>query len=127
MSKSDFKNVDDYIKAQPTVVQGILHCVRSTIRNAVPDVEEVISYKMPTYKLNGTAVIYFAASRNHYSLYLATKPLLATFKDELAAYKLSRGTIRFSLDETVPVDLIDRIVKFRVKELTGKSKTSANS
>ncbi len=123
MPKSDFKNVDDYIKAQPTTVQGILRCVRSTIRKAIPDAEELISYKMPAYKLNGTAIIYFAAAKEHYSLYLATKPLLAEFKDELARYKLSKGTISFPLSETVPVKLIDRIVKFRAKNLTKTKKT----
>lgn len=115
MPKSDFKNVDDYIKAQPTAVQGILHCVRSTIRKAIPGAEEVISYKMPAYKLNGTVVIYFAAAKKHYSLYLATKPLVAEFKDELARYKLSKGTISFPLSENVPVKLIERIAKFRAK------------
>ena len=120
MPKADFRSVDDYIKAQPTAVQGILHCVRSTIRKAIPAAEEVISYKMPAYKLNGTAVIYFAAAKQHYSLYLATKPLLAEFKDELAPYKLSKGTISFPLSETVPVNLIERVARFRAKEVMKK-------
>ena len=124
MAKVDFKSVDDYIQAQPTSAQGILQCVRNTIRKALPGAEEVISYKMPTYKLNGTAVIYFAASKDHYALYLATKPLLPEFKNELARYKLLKGPIRFPLSETPPVKLIERIVKFRVQEVSGKAKTS---
>jgi uncharacterized protein YdhG (YjbR/CyaY superfamily) len=123
MPKSDFKNVDDYIKAQPTAVQGILHCVRSTIRKAIPDAEEAISYKMPAYKLNGTTVIYFAVAKEHYSLYLATNPLLAEFKYELARYKLSTGTISFPLSEHVPVKLIERIARFRAQNLMKTKKT----
>src|SRR5579862_4766807 len=124
MGKADFKSVDDYIKAQPTASQGVLHCVRSTIRKAIPRAEETISYEMPAYKLNGAAVLYFAASKEHYSLYLATKPLLTEFKDELARYQLSRGTIRFPLSETVPVKLIERIAKFRAKEISAKTKSA---
>ena len=120
MAKADFKTVDDYIKAQPTAAQGVLHCVRNTIRKALPGAEEVISYKMPAYKLNGTAIIYFAAAKEHYSLYLATKPLLTKFRDELARYQLSRGSIRFPLSDTVPAKLIERLVKFRAKEVTEK-------
>ena len=120
MPKSNFANVDDYIKAQPIAAQGILHCVRSTLRKAIPGAEEVISYKMPAYKLNGTAVIYFAAAKKHYSLYLATNPLLAEFKDELAPYKLSKGTISFPLSETVPAKLIARVARFRAQEVMKK-------
>jgi uncharacterized protein YdhG (YjbR/CyaY superfamily) len=66
MVKRDFKSVDEYIASQPEAVQGVLECVRSAIRKAVPGAEEVISYKIPTYKLRGSAVIYFAGWKQHF-------------------------------------------------------------
>ena len=94
--------------------------MRSTIRNAVPGAEELISYKIPTYKLHGAPVLYFAGWKQHYSLYPATDRLVAAFKDNLAPYKVSKGTIRFPLSEPVPVKLIERIARFRAKEVRAK-------
>ncbi len=116
MAKTDFKSVDEYIKTHPEDVQSILQRVRSTIRKALPGAEEVISYQIPAYKLPGGAVLYFAGWKQHYSLYPATAHLVAAFKDDLAAYKVSKGTIRFPLAQPVPVKLIERIAKFRAKE-----------
>ncbi len=117
MAKSDFNSIDEYIAAQSETVQGTLQRVRSAIRNALPDAEEVISYKMPTYKLHGRAVLYFAAWKRHYSLYPASERIVAAFKDELAPYEVHKGTIRFPLDKPVPVKLIGRIAKLRAKEI----------
>jgi len=117
MSKPDFKSVDDYIASQPETVRGILKRVRSTIRKAVPGAEEVISYKIPTYKLRGGPVLYFAGWKQHYSLYPASAHLVAALKDDLAPYQVDKGTIRFPLSEPVPVKLIERIAKFRAKEV----------
>ena len=121
------KAVDQYIAAQPEAVQETLGLVRSTIRKAVPEAQEVISYKMPTYMLHGDRLLYFAAWKQHYSIYAATKPVVAAFQDQLAPYKIDKGTIRFPLSEPVPVKLIERIAKFRAKEIAGrrKAKTSA--
>jgi uncharacterized protein YdhG (YjbR/CyaY superfamily) len=117
MAKADFKSVDEYIASQPEAAQRVLRSVRSAIRKAVPGVEELISYKMPTYKLYGARLIFFAGWKQHYSLYPATERLLAEFKVELAPYKVNKGTIRFPLSEPVPVNLIERIVKFRAREV----------
>ena len=106
MAKTDFKSVDEYIASQPEAVQGVLERVRSTIRKAVPGAEEVISYQIPAYKLHGGPVLYFAGWKQHYSLYPATAHLVAAFKDDLAPYEVSKGTIRFPLSEPVPVKLI---------------------
>ena len=125
MAKTDFKSVDEYIAAQPEAVQGLLEHVRSTIRKAVPGVEEVISYKIPTYKLHGGPVLYFAGWRRHYSLYPATDQVVAAFKDDLAPYEVNKGTIRFPLSEPVPVKLIERIAKFRAKEVVEIEKRKA--
>jgi uncharacterized protein YdhG (YjbR/CyaY superfamily) len=119
MAKTNFKSVDDYIDSQPQSVKVVLHRVRSIIQKVLPDAEEVISYQIPAYKLHGRAVIYFAGWRKHYSLYPASDQLKAAFKDELARYEVSKGTIRFPLSEPVPVKLIERIAKFRAKEVGG--------
>ena len=117
MAKTDFKSVDEYIASQPEAVRGILRRVRNTIRKAVPGAEEVISYKIPTYKLHSGPVLYFAGWKQHYSLYPATERVVAAFKDELAPYEVTKGTIRFPLSESVPAKLIERIAKFRAKEV----------
>jgi uncharacterized protein YdhG (YjbR/CyaY superfamily) len=116
MGKTNFTNVDEYIAAQPERAQVVLQLVRSTLRKAMPRAEEVISYKIPAYKLKGEIVLYFAGWKQHYSLYPAGERLVAAFKDELRPYKISKGTIRFPLSEPVPVKLIERIAKFRAKE-----------
>lgn len=125
MANTDFKSVDEYIASQPEAVQRILKRVRSTIRQAVPGAEEVISYKIPTYKLHGRPVLYFAGWSQHYSLYPSTDHLVAAFKDELAPYEVSKGTIRFPLSEPVPVKLIEGIAKFRAKEVAEREKAKA--
>jgi uncharacterized protein YdhG (YjbR/CyaY superfamily) len=92
----------------------------------VPRAEEVISYNIPTYKLDAGPVLYFAGWKQHYSLYPATGHLIAAFKDELAPYEVNnKGTIRFPLSEPVPVKLIERIAKFRAKEVADRPKAKA--
>ena len=125
MAKTAFESVDAYIASHPEPVQAILKHVRTIIRKAVPGAEETISYNIPTYKLQGAPVIYFAGWKNHYSLYPAQARLVAAFKDELAPYKISKGTIRFPLAEPVPAKLIERIAKFRAKELASEQPRQA--
>jgi uncharacterized protein YdhG (YjbR/CyaY superfamily) len=125
MAKTNFKFVDEYIASQPEAVRGVLKRVRSTIRKAVPGAEEVISYQIPTYKLHGGPVLYFAGWRQHYSLYPATDHVVAAFKDDLVPYEVNKGTIRFPLSEPVPVKLIERIAKFRAKEVAEREKAKA--
>jgi uncharacterized protein YdhG (YjbR/CyaY superfamily) len=117
VARTDFKSVDEYIASQPEALRALLERVRSTIRKALPDAEEVISYKIPAYKLHGRAAIYFAGWKQHYSIYPAGERLVAAFKDKLALYEVSKGTIRFPLSQPVPVRLIERIAKFRAKEV----------
>lgn len=125
MAKTSFKSVDDYIDSQPETVQGILELVRSAIRKALPQAEEVISYQIPAYKLPAGAVLYFAGWKQHYSLYPAGARLVAAFKRELAGYEISKGTIRFPLSEPVPVKLIERIATFRADEVAERKKPKA--
>ncbi len=121
MAKSNVRSVDDYIASQPEDVRPILECVRAAIREAIPKAEEVISYQIPAYKLNGDAVIYFAGWKQHYSLYPVSARMVTEFKSELASYQVNKGTIRFPLSEPVPVKLIGRIAKLRAKEIAGRA------
>jgi uncharacterized protein YdhG (YjbR/CyaY superfamily) len=109
------QDIDDYIASFPQNVQEILKKIRLTIKKAAPAAEETISYKIPTFTLNGTYLIYFAAYKKHVSLYPA--PIgQAEFQAELSAYESGKGTAKFPLDKPIPYDLISKIVRFRVKE-----------
>jgi uncharacterized protein YdhG (YjbR/CyaY superfamily) len=121
--KRDIESVDEYIAMQPETAQRALSLVRSAIRKAVPKADETISYKMPTYNLNGERLIYFAGWKRHYSLYPATKRLLAALKDDLKPYEVDKSTVRFSLAEPVPARLIERFAKFRAQELSEAGKS----
>lgn len=120
MPKTVFKSVDDYIAAQPAPARSALRRVRSTIRKAMPRAEEMISYQMPAYKVHGRVALYFAGWKEHYSLYPAGSRLVAVLEEELAPYKISKGTIRFPLSRPVPVKLIGRIARFRATEVADR-------
>ena len=124
MNKAHFQSVNEYIASHPESVQAVLGLVRSSICKALPRADEVISYNMPAYKLNGDVVIYFAGWKKHYSLYPANDRLVAAFKGELAQYKVEKGTIRFPLTDPVPVKLIAQIARFRGVE--AKHRAEAN-
>lgn len=125
MANTNFKSVDEYIESKPPELQKALQRVRGIIRKAIPKAEEVISYQIAAYKLEGARVIYFAGWKEHYSLYPMTGAVVAALGDEIAGYKLSKGTIRFPLDEPVPARLIERIVKFKAKEEVERVKAKA--
>jgi uncharacterized protein YdhG (YjbR/CyaY superfamily) len=125
MAKAGFQSVDEYIAAQPEATRGILGRVRSAIRNAVREAREIISYKMPTYTLDGSRLLYFAAWKGHYSIYAATEKVVAAFQTELSSYEVDKGTIRFRLSEPVPVKLIGRLARFRAKEVVERKKVKA--
>ena len=105
--------IDEYISDFPPEVQPLLEKVRVAIRKAAPKAEEAIKYQMPTFVLNGN-LIHFAAWNSHIGLYPGSKPI-AEFKEELAKYELSKGTVRFPLDKPIPLGLIGKITKFCVK------------
>ena len=123
MTRTSVKSIDEYVALQPKAAQATLRRVRSTIRKALPGADEAISYGIPAFKLNGRIVLYFAGWKEHYSLYPSTDRLVAAFKAELAPYEVSgKGTIRFPLDEPVPVTLIQGIAKFRAREAAARAK-----
>ncbi len=117
MARPSFISVDEYIASQPEAVQGTLARVRSIIRKAVPGAEETISYRIPTYKLHGRPVVYFAGFTRHFSLYPSTGSVVAALGEDARRYVVSKGTFRFPLSEPVPVTLIQRIAKLRAKEV----------
>lgn len=122
MAKARITSVDDYLAAQPAEVQRLLARVRRTLRKALPDAEETISYGIPAYKLQGRAVIYFAGWREHFAIYPSGTALAAAFTRELAGYAISKGTIRFPYDQGAPIALIARIAKFRAREIAAKKR-----
>jgi uncharacterized protein YdhG (YjbR/CyaY superfamily) len=116
VAKTDFKSVSEYLTTLPTKTRATLQRVRAAVRRAVPEAEEGISYQIPCLKLEGSPVIFFAAWKEHYSLYPASKQVVASFARELLGYELRKGTIRFPLSEPVPARLIARIAKLRAQE-----------
>jgi uncharacterized protein YdhG (YjbR/CyaY superfamily) len=110
--------IDKYISTFPKDTQVILEKMRAIIMKAAPTAEEVISYKMPAYKLN-RVLVYFAAYKNHIGLYPTASGIKA-FEGELTNYKWSKGAIQFPLDKPLPIGLITKIVKFKVKEVLNK-------
>ena len=119
MAKTKSTSVAEYIESQPPKARAVLRKVRAAMRKALPRAEEVISYQIPAYKLNGRVVIYFAGWKEHYSIYPAHRRLVAAIKERLAPYEVNnRGTIRFPLSEPVPARLIEAIAKFRAMEVT---------
>lgn len=108
------KNINEYIDGFPPETQQILEEVRNTIQLAAPEAIEKISYSMPTFVLNGN-LVHFAAYKNHIGLY-AFPVAHIKFAQELSGYKTGKGSVQFPLDKAMPLDLIKRIVEFRVKE-----------
>jgi len=109
-----FKTIDEYISMFPDEVQTILNQVRQTIRGAAPEAGETINYQMPTFTLNGN-LVHFAAFKTHIGFY-PTPTGIEAFKEELAPYKGAKGSVQFPIDQPMPLSLIRRIVKYRVKE-----------
>jgi uncharacterized protein YdhG (YjbR/CyaY superfamily) len=120
MKREIAHDIDEYISFHPESVRIQLEKLRQTICKAAPKAEEVISYQMPAFKLNGM-LVYFAAYKNHIGFY-PTGSGIAAFKKELAPYETSKGTVRFPIDQPLPLGLIGKIVKFRAKQNLEKKK-----
>lgn len=109
--------VEEYISRFPKEVQDRLRLIRNVIKENAPDAMETISYGMPGYKLNKKPLVYFAGYAKHIGLY-ATPSGHEHLKQELSVYKQGKGSVQFPLDQPLPVDLIAKIVRFRVLENT---------
>lgn len=116
------KDVEEYISWFPEETQRKMEQMRATIKKAAPDAAEIISYSMPAYQLNGI-LVYFAAYANHIGFY-PTGMGMAKFIDELTMFKTSKGTVQFPLHKELPIELITKIVAFRVAENQEKAKKS---
>jgi uncharacterized protein YdhG (YjbR/CyaY superfamily) len=113
-NKVGFTTIDEYIATFPEEIQKILKELRATIKAAAPKAEEKISYQMPTFALKGN-LVHFAAYKGHIGFYPAPSGILA-FQDELSIYESSKGAVRFLIDQPLPLELISRIVRYRVAE-----------
>ena len=113
-SKKEYKTIDEYIALFPKDIQKILQELRLAISDSAPDAVEAINYQMPTFKLNGN-LVHFAAAKSHIGFY-PTPSAIEAFEEELSDYEVSKGTVRFPMNKPIPIDLVKRIVRFRVKE-----------
>ncbi len=123
IKKFELNTVDDYIATFPNDIQKKLQEMRATIKETAPDAEEKISYQMPTFFLKGN-LVHFAAFKNHIGFYPVPTGI-EKFKKELSAYKTSKGAVQFPLDKPLPLNLIRKIVKFRVAENITKAEERA--
>jgi uncharacterized protein YdhG (YjbR/CyaY superfamily) len=112
--KVKFLTIDEYIMQFPAEVQDTLEKLRLVIKEATPEAEEILSYQMPAFSLNGT-LVYFAAWKNHIGFYPTSSGMNA-FKEELSEYTGTKDSIHFPLTKPLPNELISKIVKFRVAE-----------
>jgi uncharacterized protein YdhG (YjbR/CyaY superfamily) len=113
-----YASVEEYIAAMPAEARTKLQSLRKAIHQAAPEAEEVISNNMPAFKWNGM-LVWYGAHTQHIGLYPKASAM-AAFKDDLAAYKTSKGAIQFPIDKPIPAALVKKIVKFRVKENSRK-------
>jgi len=120
MTPNKIKNIDEYIADFPKEIQILLEQIRSHIKTIVPEAEEVISYGMPAFRFHGI-LVYFAAFKNHIGFY-PTASGIAAFKEQISGYKNSKGAVQFPIDKPLPMDLIKKIVEYRVEENLQKSK-----
>lgn len=108
------RDVDDYLLRVPTVQRKTLEELRRTIKSVVPDAVEVISYQIPTFKLDGRMLVSYAAFRNHCSFFPGAGPI-ERHRGELNAFKLSKGTVQFTPEHPLPATLVKKLVKTRIR------------
>ena len=109
-------SLEDYLAALPAASRAALEKLRNTIKAAAPGATEAISYKMPAFKDHGRSLVCYAAFKDHYSLFPMSKAVIEAHKEELKPYFTGKGTIRFHVDEPLPVALVKKIVKARIEE-----------
>ncbi len=118
MNTTQPSTVDEYVAGFPEDIQQLLQQIRQTVREAAPGATETIKYAMPTYTLQGN-LVHFAAFKNHIGFY-PTPTGIAAFEKEISQYKGAKGSVQFPLGQPLPLDLIRKIVLFRVEEHEAK-------
>jgi uncharacterized protein YdhG (YjbR/CyaY superfamily) len=121
----DPTTVDEYFAALPADRRGPMSDLRRTICAAAPDAAEVITYKMPGFKLNGRFLVSYDAFKRHYSLFPSSDPIVQALGDRVRPYVAGKGTLRFPADKPLPLDLITEIVKIRVAENAAETERAA--
>ena len=112
--------VTKYISDAPTTARPALRRLRTAIRGAAPGITERISYRIPTFDLDGKYLLYIAAFKKHVGVYPVTPAMVKKYGKAMEPYRHGRGTLRFALDEPLPIALITRLAKVRVAERRGK-------
>jgi uncharacterized protein YdhG (YjbR/CyaY superfamily) len=120
MAAKQIRTIDEYIGTFPPDVQGLLQKLRQTIVKAAPQARETISYQIPTFTLEGN-LVHFAGFKNHIGFYPAPSGIEA-FKQELSRYRGAKGSVQFPISEPLPLPLISKIVKYRVRENLSRKK-----
>jgi uncharacterized protein YdhG (YjbR/CyaY superfamily) len=118
--REEAKTMDEYIKRCPKPARERLETIRRLVRDMAPEATEKISYQMPTFFLNGN-LVHFAAFAKHIGFY-PTPSGIDEFKEELSKYKNGKGSVQFPLEEPLPIELIKRIVKYRIERNRKKGK-----
>jgi uncharacterized protein YdhG (YjbR/CyaY superfamily) len=113
-SREPATSIDTYIAEFPSEIRERLESIRDAIRRAAPDAEEKISYQIPTFSLFGN-LVHFAAFKGHIGFYPGPAGI-EKFKGELSSYEISKGTVRFPMDKPIPLDIVEKVVRFRVAE-----------
>ena len=115
------RDIDEYVRRFPKDVQRLLQDMRATVRRAAPRAQEVISYGIPAFAVDGKRLVWFAAHKRHVGFYPGVGAIVA-FKKDLSTYKSAKGSVQFPFDEALPLALVSQIVKFRLKQNARKAK-----
>ena len=119
MKTSEYNDFESYFSLFPASTQQLLQEIKKTIKTIIPNADETISYGIPTFKLNNKNLVHFAGYKNHIGFYPGAQAII-DFNEKLKNYKLSKGTIQFSLDKPIPHKLIKEIIKYRLKKIEEK-------
>jgi uncharacterized protein YdhG (YjbR/CyaY superfamily) len=118
-------SVDEYLDSLPEERRAVLEELRATIRAACPEASEAIAYQMPALRLRGQFLVSYAAFKHHYSLFPASGAVIAALGDDVTPYLAGRGTIRFTANAPIPLDLVTKVVRARLAEVDARDQDAA--
>jgi uncharacterized protein YdhG (YjbR/CyaY superfamily) len=116
LAKRKPRVIDEYLAEVKPDQQAVLEKLRQAIHAVAPGVEECISYGIPAFRLNGRLLVFFGAWENHCAFYPGSSTTLKKFRDDLKGFQVSKGTVRFSADNPLPIVLVKKLVKARIAE-----------